>query len=58
MSPQTGRPARPATRKAQVKRCLQALEKDRLVKKARNGTWSLTDTGLEAHARLTGQAGE
>jgi hypothetical protein len=58
MSPGTGGTARPATRKAQVNRCLQALKKDRLVKKARNGTWSLTDTGLEAHARLTGQAGE
>ena len=58
MAPSTGRPARPATRKAQVERCLKALKKDRLVKKNRNGTWNLTDKGLKTHDRLTVQAGE
>jgi hypothetical protein len=58
MAPSTGRPARPATRKAQVERCLEALKKDRLVKWNRNGTWNLTDKGLKTHDRLTVQAGE
>ena len=58
MAPSTGRPARPATRKAQVERCLKALKKDRLVKWNGNGTWNLTDKGLKTHDRLIVQAGE
>ncbi|MEE1565977.1 MAG: hypothetical protein V1249_13445, partial [Acidimicrobiales bacterium] len=58
MAPSTGGPAWPATRKAQVARCLKALKKDRLVKMHRNGTWSPTEKGLKTHLRPTDQAGE
>ena len=58
MAPSTGGPAWPATRKAQIARCLKALKKDRLVKMHRNGTWSPTEKGLKTHLRPTDQAGE